>query len=80
MPKSPPTISTKKRGAEMALDTAVKVTDMAIVMATFFGPVFAVWSQGALERRRARKNEQQRLFNVLMATERLGCRPRVLKP
>ncbi|KPD18825.1 hypothetical protein ADM96_08225 [Burkholderia sp. ST111] len=59
----------------MVLDTSVKVTDLAIVMATFLGPVFAVWSQGALERRRARRNEQQRLFNVLMGTRATWLSP-----
>ncbi len=59
----------------MVLDTSVKVTDLAIVFATFLGPIFAVWSQGELERRRARKTEQQRLFNVLMGTRAAWLSP-----
>lgn len=59
----------------MVFDTSVKVTDLAIVLATFLGPIFAVWSQGELERRRARRNEQQRLFNVLMGTRATWLSP-----
>jgi hypothetical protein len=59
----------------MILDTSVRVTDLAIILATFLGPFFGVWAQGELERRRGRAKEQQRIFNVLMATRATSVSP-----
>ncbi|MBU6490321.1 MAG: hypothetical protein KGQ57_21220, partial [Burkholderiales bacterium] len=59
----------------IAIDFSVKMTDVAIVIATFCGPIFAVWAQRHLDRRRALRDAQERVFNVLMATRATWIAP-----
>ncbi|GAA0745072.1 hypothetical protein CA233_19010 [Sphingomonas sp. ABOLD] len=46
----------------------IKVSDLAIIIATLVGPILAVQAQKWLERNRAIKDRQNYVFRVLMAT------------
>ena len=50
-------------------------TDAALITATVMGPVLAVQTQKWIERARARREAQQRTFNVLMATRAARVSP-----
>lgn len=52
------------------MDWTVKVTDLAIVFATFFGPVAALWMQRILDDRREQHRRRLVIFQALM-TQRL---------
>src|ERR1700680_2424050 len=51
------------------------IADAALITATFAGPVLAVQTQKWIERARARREAQQRVFNVLMATRAARVSP-----
>ena len=53
----------------------IKLTDALIILATLFGPVFAVQAQKWLERGREIKNGQVRVFKTLMATRAVNLSP-----
>ncbi|AEA59584.1 DUF6680 family protein [Burkholderia gladioli] len=57
------------------MDYSVRVTDLAIIMATFMGPVFAVWAQKKLDRSRAQRDAREKVFNVLMSTRATWISP-----
>ena len=50
------------------MDWTVKVTDLAIVFATIFGPIFAVLAQGLIDAKRERRQSRLRVFHTLMRT------------
>lgn len=52
------------------MDWTVKVTDLAIVFATFFGPVAALWMQRNIDHRREQHQRRLIIFRMLM-TQRL---------
>ena len=52
------------------MDWSVKVTDLAIIVATLLGPVFAVQAQVWLERGRELQRRRMRVFFTLMAEGR----------
>ncbi|QCP54716.1 hypothetical protein FAZ95_38310 [Trinickia violacea] len=52
----------------MAWDFTVKITDVAIIVATFMGPIAAVQAQKWLERGRDVKQRRIAIFRALMAT------------
>jgi len=60
---------------ELTMDWTIKVTDLAIIFATLFGPIFAVKAQKAVERNRAKKDAQEKCFFILMATRALHMSP-----
>lgn len=59
----------------MNWDMSVKLTDLAIVFATFCGPIFAVRTQRKLDDAKAIRATQERVFNVLMATRATWLAP-----
>ena len=52
----------------MSFDWTVKLGDLAIVCATFFGPIAAVQAQKATDELRERKRRRVAIFRTLMAT------------
>lgn len=52
----------------MAWDWTIKITDVAIVVATFFGPIAAVQAQKWLDRSRQVRDRRVAVFRALMAT------------
>ena len=52
----------------MQWDWTVKVTDLAIVFATLFGPIVAILAQGQIDRSRERRRRREALFFSLMRT------------
>ncbi len=58
----------------MNWDSTLKLTDLAIILATVAGPILAVQAQKWLEAGRAQKERQRAIFRTLMATraERLS--------
>ena len=59
----------------LAIDYTVNLTDLAIVSATIFGPIFAVQVQKAVERWRAESNRRDGIFKTLMATRATRLAP-----
>ncbi len=59
----------------MTWDHTIKVTDIAIVIATILGPVLAVQAQKWLERGRAVHERRATIFRVLMATRAVVLSP-----
>ena len=51
-----------------SMDWTIKVTDLAIIVATIVGPVLAVQAQKWLERRRELVRRREAVFRALMAT------------
>src|SRR6059058_3878534 len=49
-----------------SMDWGVKVTDIAIVIATFFGPIAALWAQRVVEERRDQKRRRLDVYHRLM--------------
>jgi hypothetical protein len=66
----PTEISRRQLGGAtyMQLDETIKATDIAIVIATLFGPILAVQAQVFLERRRERQGRRATIFHTLMRT------------
>ena len=52
----------------MTWDYTIKLTDVAIVLATASGPIFAVQAQKCLERRRSVQERRLLIFRTLMST------------
>jgi hypothetical protein len=52
----------------MTWDWTIKVSDIAIMIATMLGPILAVQAQKYLERHRDRRDRQSRIFHTLMNT------------
>lgn len=59
----------------MAVDWTFKMADVAIVFATFVGPIAAVQAQKWLEKRRAINDRRNHVFRVLMATRAAKLSP-----
>ncbi len=59
----------------MGLDLTVKVTDIAIVLATIVGPIAAIQIQKWLERRGEANARRLQIFRVLMATRAVTLSP-----
>lgn len=60
----------------MIFDWNIKITDVAIVFATIFGPVLAVQAQKWLERNREVKLRRAWIFRMLMATRATTLSPK----
>jgi len=54
---------------------SIKFADIAIIFATFAGPVFAVQLQKWIERRGAKRGKQEQIFFNLMATRAVPTSP-----
>lgn len=59
----------------MVFNWTFRVSDLAIVVATLFGPVFAVQAQKFVERRREQKQRRIAVFRALMTTRAVGLSP-----
>ncbi|MDR6373914.1 DUF6680 family protein [Paraburkholderia caledonica] len=59
----------------MTWDFAVRMTDIAIIVATFFGPIFAVRTQRKLDEEKALRTAKEKVFNMLMATRATWLAP-----
>ena len=59
----------------MTFDWNFKITDIAIVFATLFGPILAVQAQKWLERNREIKQRRAWIFRTLMATRATTLSP-----
>lgn len=59
----------------MTFDWTLKLGDMAIVCATFLGPIAAVQAQKWIERGRERRNRRVTIFRVLMTTRATTLSP-----
>ncbi|TAL98226.1 MAG: hypothetical protein EPN73_03215 [Paraburkholderia sp.] len=59
----------------MGFDFSVRLTDLAIVFATFFGPVFAVRAQRKVDDLKAKRGLQERAFHILMANRATWLAP-----
>ncbi len=56
-------------------DWTFRIADVAIVFATFMGPVVAVQAQKWLEKSRAINDRRNHIFRVLMATRAARLSP-----
>lgn len=54
------------------MEASIKFSDIAIIIATLMGPIFAVQIQKWLERKRDSANRQHAIFRVLMSTRQNG--------
>lgn len=59
----------------MSWDHTIKWTDIAIIVATIFGPILAVQAQKLVERHRAIIDRRNAIFRVLMATRAATLSP-----
>ncbi len=57
------------------MDITLKLADVAIVFATFAGPIAAVQAQKWVERRREQNNRRITIFRTLMATRAASLSP-----
>ncbi|WP_175951218.1 DUF6680 family protein [Burkholderia sp. BCC0405] len=59
----------------MNWDLSIKLTDLAIILATFCGPIFAVRTQRKLDDAKALRAGRERVFNMLMSTRATWLAP-----
>ncbi|RQU13084.1 hypothetical protein DF153_18100 [Burkholderia cenocepacia] len=59
----------------MNWDFSIKLTDLAIILATFCGPIFAVRTQRKLDDAKALRAGRERVFNMLMSTRATWLAP-----
>ena len=57
------------------MDWSVKVTDIAIVLATVAGPILAVWASEWRQARSASRDRQEWVFRTLWSTRSTGLNP-----
>ena len=57
------------------IDTTVKATDIAIVLATIAGPILAVWASDWRQARKASRDRQEWVFRTLWSTRSTGLHP-----
>lgn len=59
----------------MSFDWNIKITDIAIILATILGPIFAVQAQKYLEKGREINQRRASIFRTLMATRATSLSP-----
>jgi hypothetical protein len=52
----------------LSVDWSLKVTDLAIILATFAGPILAVWASELRQQRKAENDRKLLVFRTLMST------------
>jgi hypothetical protein len=59
----------------MFIDWSIKATDIAIVFATFVGPVLAIWASESRQKNRQNQERKEWVFRTLMTTRSARLHP-----
>jgi hypothetical protein len=59
----------------VAIDYNVRVTDVAIILATIMGPIFAVWASDYRRKKEEQRERRAKIFRALMGTRSLPAAP-----